>query len=64
MRVVSDGVGLKVEVDGPHDGSPVFRVMREAAARWQAEGTTADAVAAQLAAKPFGPEPRERRARS
>jgi esterase len=36
---------------------PVFRVIREAAARWQAEGTTPDAVAAQLAATPFGPDP-------
>jgi pimeloyl-ACP methyl ester carboxylesterase len=36
---------------------PVFRALRETAARWQAEGTTADAVAAQLAAVPFAPDP-------
>jgi pimeloyl-ACP methyl ester carboxylesterase len=36
---------------------PVFRVLREAAVRWQADGTTAEAVAAQLAAAPFGPDP-------
>jgi pimeloyl-ACP methyl ester carboxylesterase len=36
---------------------PVFKVIREAAAQWQAEGATAEAVAAQLAAEPFGPDP-------
>jgi pimeloyl-ACP methyl ester carboxylesterase len=36
---------------------PAFRVMRDAAARWQAEGATAEAVAAQLTATPFAADP-------
>jgi pimeloyl-ACP methyl ester carboxylesterase len=35
---------------------PVFRTIRERAAEWQAEGASAEAVAAQLAPAPLGPE--------
>jgi pimeloyl-ACP methyl ester carboxylesterase len=34
---------------------PVFRAVRERAAAWQADGATAEAVAAQLAPTPLGP---------
>jgi pimeloyl-ACP methyl ester carboxylesterase len=36
---------------------PVFRAVRETAARWQEQGTGADAVAAHLAAAPYPPDP-------
>lgn len=36
---------------------PVFEAVRERAARWQAEGITTEAVAAQLSATPFAPAP-------
>jgi pimeloyl-ACP methyl ester carboxylesterase len=36
---------------------PVFEVLRERAARWQAQGMTTEAVAAQLSAAPFAPAP-------
>jgi esterase len=36
---------------------PVFRVVRETAARWQEQGTSADVVAAHLAAAPYPPDP-------
>jgi pimeloyl-ACP methyl ester carboxylesterase len=35
---------------------PVFRLVRERAARWQAEGTSIDDVAAQLAPTPLAPD--------
>ena len=35
---------------------PAFRVLRGMAARWRASGTAPEAVAAQLAAAPFGPD--------
>jgi pimeloyl-ACP methyl ester carboxylesterase len=35
---------------------PVFRAIRERAAAWQAEGASTEAVAAQLAPAPLGPE--------
>ena len=35
---------------------PVFRAIRERAAAWQADGATIEAVAAQLAPAPLGPE--------
>jgi pimeloyl-ACP methyl ester carboxylesterase len=37
-----------------------FRVLREQSARWQAEGAAAPAVAAALAAEPYGPDPSRR----
>jgi pimeloyl-ACP methyl ester carboxylesterase len=36
---------------------PVFRIVLDVVARWRAEGVTAEAAAAQLAAAPFGPDP-------
>jgi esterase len=36
---------------------PVFVTLRDAAVRWQAEGVGEEAVAEQLAAAPFGPDP-------
>jgi pimeloyl-ACP methyl ester carboxylesterase len=42
-----------------HEGNaavPVFRAVRERAVGWQADGATIDAVAAQLAPAPLGPE--------
>ena len=36
---------------------PVFRIALDVVARWHAEGVTAEAAAAQLAAAPFGPDP-------
>jgi pimeloyl-ACP methyl ester carboxylesterase len=36
---------------------PVFRVILDMVARWRAEGVSAQAAAAELAAAPFGPDP-------
>jgi esterase len=36
---------------------PVFRTILDVVARWRAEGVTAEAAAAELAATPFGPDP-------
>jgi pimeloyl-ACP methyl ester carboxylesterase len=45
---------------GEHEDNgavPVFRTVLDVVARWHAEGVTAEAAAAQLAAAPFGPDP-------
>jgi esterase len=45
---------------GEHEDNgavPVFRAVLDVVARWRAEGVTAEAAAAQLAAAPFGPDP-------
>ncbi|HEX6744862.1 MAG TPA: alpha/beta hydrolase [Solirubrobacteraceae bacterium] len=36
---------------------PIFRVILDMVARWRAEGVSAQAVAAEVAAAPFGPDP-------